>query len=241
MPVVKTYFSIAYGGATASCPPGHTIASIKKAIDIGAAMIFVDARVTRDNELVVWPSMQRLENEAPLHLKDFTLAQWRQKTKDDPAQIASLEEVLELIVATRTSLAIELRAPGMENALARLLRRFKVPYERLLLTCSTENSRLVFRSLDPNIPLAHRFTSDAVANVGMDTLGQITQCDAVLWPAKLMTQSLVQGLKKKGVIVYAGPVNLMAEMRRLRDECGVDGILTPYIDLLVGLNQSKAA
>ena len=234
MTSTKTYFCVAHGGAAATCPPGHTMEALRKAVAMGAAMLYVEVRTTRDAEMVAWPSQQRLVADNPTHLADHTLAEWRRITENDPAPVASLDEVLALVAQTRIGITVDVRAQGIENALARKLRKFGIPYESLLVAIASESGRTVMRSMDPRMPLAHRFSMDHHAQITPDLVKKL-DTEAVIWPPQVMTSDLTRSLKSAGIAAYAGLVNLAADMRRLRDECGVDGIVTPYPDLLLTL------
>ena len=230
----NTYFCVAYGGATVTCPPGHTMAALRKAIEIGATCNYVEVRTTRDGELVAWYSMQRIVGDDPIYLTDHTLAEWRNITEDDPTPIVSLDDVLTLTAQTGYALFIDVRAQGVENALARKLRKFQISYDSLMVVTSSDSSRTVMRSMDPKIRVAHRFGMDHHAKITGDLLMSI-DADAVVWPGPAITPEIARTLKDRGLAVYGGPVVLGDEMRRLRNKCGVDGIVTPCPELLLSL------
>jgi glycerophosphoryl diester phosphodiesterase len=228
-----TSFCIAFGGATTTCPPGHTISAIRKAIEVGADRIYVEVRTTRDHELLAWHSLQRIVGEEAVHLVDYSLAEWRGITQNDDAPVLALDEVLTLVARTGIGITIDLCVPGIENALARMLRRHRLPYESLLVVTSSDASRAVMRSMDPRIPLAHRLRTDHEKITGAKLLS--LDVDAVVWPGQSITPEITKTLKERGIAVYACPVFLGEEMRRLRDQCGVDGIVTPHVELLMSV------
>jgi glycerophosphoryl diester phosphodiesterase len=230
----NTHLCIAYGGASITCPPGHTVPAIKKAIEIGATCVYLELRATRDQELVVWNSQQRLIGEEATYLTDHTLAEWQRITESDEFPILTLDQVLPIFADTGYALAIDLRSPGLENALAKKLRRSRVDYKSLLVVPGSDASKTVMRSMDPRIQLAHRFPADQTAKITGDMLMSM-DCQAVVWPSAIISEQVVKTLKDRGIVVYSGPVVLGDEMRRLRNVCGVDGILTPAPDLLLDL------
>ncbi len=236
----KCHFCIGYGGAPAIEPPGHTLASLRKALEIGASMLHVEVRATRDIELVAAISLQREHNGETVFLHDHALAEWLELTREHEHPILPLDEVLTLASRTRCGLLLDLREPGLENALARKLKASNLAYENLLISTDSDVSRQILRSLNPKLPLAHRFRMDHQAELtaklllGLDT-------DAVVWPSQMISRNLCRLLKAKGIMVYASGVNLAHEMRRLTAECGIDGISTRYPDLLITLREDRAA
>ena len=237
---LKPYYCIGYGGAPSSSPPGHTRESLRKALEIGVSMLHVELRATRDAELVAALSLQRQVAGKTVFLRDHTLSEWRRITSSDEDPILALDDVITLVGQTRCGLLLDPREPGLENALARKLKTSGLPYPNLLIATDSELSHQLLRSLDPRIPLAHRFRMDHQAEITPALLHRL-DTDAVLWPSQILTRNICRVLKTKGIMVYSGVVNLAQEMRRLVSECGVDGISTPYPDLLLTLHQDRAA
>ncbi len=238
----NSFFCVAYGGASIICPPGHTMESLKKGIEVGAGMLAVELRATRDGEIVIGTSMQRLVAEEPVFIADKTLAEWQRITTYDDVPMVTLDEVLALASLTRCGLMLDVRVHEIERSLARKLRKSGISYDSLMLTIESDASRTIMRSLDPKLPIAHRFKHDETAKIDASLLSSL-DVQAVVWPSAVLRPELVKTLTASGVIVYAGVVQLAQEMRRLVDICGVDGIVTPYPDLLLTMRQKigKAA
>ena len=234
-----TNFCIAYGGATTTCPPGHTMASLRKAIEVGAGAIYVEVRTTRDGEMVCWHSMQRLVADEPVYLTEHSLDQWRGITESDEAPIVSLDEALTLISQTGYGIFVDICVPGIENALARKLRRFGLPYDSMVVVTTNDASRTVMRSMDPKLTLAHRFRMDH-AKIGGKLLLDL-DADAVVWPGPEITVEIANTLKERGIAIYGGPVVLGEEMRRLRNKCCVDGVVTPCPELCLSLFEAPSS
>jgi glycerophosphoryl diester phosphodiesterase len=209
------------------------MAALRKAIEVGAGGIYVEVRAANDGELVAWHSLQRMVADEPVYLTDHSLAEWRVITEADDNPIVALDDVLALVEQTGYRIFIDVRAPGMENLLARKLRKFGVPYDKIMVVMANDAGRTVMRSMDPKIPIAHRFHMDH-AKINGDLLLSI-DADAVVWPGPAITVDIAKTLKESGIAVYAGPVVLGEEMRRLRNKCGVDGIVTPCPELLLSI------
>ncbi len=237
---VKSHYCIGYGGAPGIEPPGHTAESLRKALEVGASMLHVEVRATRDNELVAAPSLQRELNGEAVFLHDHSLAEWRRLTDDEQHPILPLDEVFALAARTHCGLLLDLREAGLENGLARKLKASGLASENLLIATDSDVSRQVLRSLNPRLPLAHRFRMDHQAEITPKLLHSL-DTHAVVWPSSVITRNLCRILKAKGTLVYAGGVNLAHEMRRLTAECGIDGISTRYPDLLLTLREDRAA
>lgn len=212
--------------------------AVRKAIEIGAPMVYLEVRACRDGALVAWPSMQRLIDDQPVHLSDHTLPQWQRLTEKSDAPTLPIEDVIALIGETRSAITIDLHASGGENILARMLRRYRIPHEDTIVVCPNANSQLIMRSMDPNIPLGHRFAMDHTAALVPCFVDDL-DVDAVFWPMRLLKEATIGKLKARGIAVYASQVNLAQEMRTLIVERGVDGILTPYPELLLTVSESK--
>ncbi|HEX5323445.1 MAG TPA: glycerophosphodiester phosphodiesterase [Capsulimonadaceae bacterium] len=231
---IRTYLRIGYRGAAGLCPPGNTVASLWRALEVGANMLQVDVRVTQDNALILSHEVIRMVDEHEVPYADRTLAEWRKLSEGTDAPIATLQEALTLTRQANCGLMMMIRDAGIENALARALRQCQIPPAHLLVGIPSESSRVIMNALDPNIPLAHVLDADQAKEAGPAVVGKL-QTDAVVWAPQLITRDRVRALKTQGIVVYTGPVYLAEEMRRLRNDCGVDGILTGFPDILAAV------
>lgn len=231
---IRTFLRIGYRGAEGLCPPGNTLASLHRALEAGANMLLVDVRATRDNALVLSHEVVRMVDEREVAIADKTLSEWQKLSEGTEAPIATLNEVFALVRQAHCGLLIMVRDAGIENILARALRQCQISTQMLLVGIPTENSRVVMNALDPNLPLAHVLDADQAGEAGPALVGKL-QTDAVVWAPALITRDRVAALKTQGIVVYTGPVYLAEEMRRLRNTCGVDGIITGYPDILAAI------
>lgn len=231
---IRTFLRIGYRGAAGLCPPGNTMASLRRALEVGASMLQVDVRATSDNILVLSHEAVRMVDEHEVPIADRRLAEWQKLSQSTDSPIAALDEVFALARQAKCGLLIMLREHGIENLLARALRQCEISAQMLLVGVPSENSRVVMNALDPNLPLAHVLDADQAKEAGPAVVGKL-QTDAVVWAPTLITRERVRALKTQGIVVYTGPVYLVEEMRRLRDDCGVDGIITGYPDILAAI------
>jgi glycerophosphoryl diester phosphodiesterase len=153
----KVYNRIAHHGAGSLLPPGNTIDSIHEGVDAGADMIEIDVRATNDGILVLAHSLVRSVGGRDVPVRERTLEEWNNSTDEceDPP-LATLEEALAAIVSRNVGVLLDLKDPGLENTLARLIRKVGINPTTVMIGVPSEASRIVMRSLDPRIPLAHK-------------------------------------------------------------------------------------
>lgn len=114
----------AHRGASADFPE-HTMAAYKGAISQGALGFECDIRLTRDGVAILWhdANMKRFANN-PAYIAFKTFAQ----IKEIYPQVMTLEELLDLAIANKKSLALEIKHPvptghKVEKYLAKELHR----------------------------------------------------------------------------------------------------------------------
>ena len=231
---IRPFPIVGLHGAPALVPPGSTLASFQKAIDCGATMLAAAVRTTADGVPVVDHEAMRGWNGEETPLRKRAWAEWQAYTADTDTPLASLTEFLALACQQRVGVLLDVREAGVEGALARAVRPSGLPMSDLLVCAPTPESRRTLRVLDPRIPQALLLEADAGVSVDAKLLASL-DTDAVCWAGKLITPPVVKVLRLRGILVYAWDVDLLDEMRRLRDGCGVDGIATHLPDLLAAL------
>ncbi len=113
---------IGHRGAPAEAPE-NTLASFRRALDLGVAAVELDVQLTQDGRLAVIhdETLDRTTNgRGPVG--DFTLAQLQKLDAGQGEPIPALEEVLEL-VRGRAHLAVELKQPEAAPALLEFFRQ----------------------------------------------------------------------------------------------------------------------
>ncbi len=218
-------------GAPLLEPPGNTRASLLRAVEVGAQMLEVDVRCTRDDALVVEQENVHLLDGAEVPLRDRSLTQWRQNGGDWGRTLLTLDEVLTLAQKIGVGLMLDFKEPGAEGLLARAVRKSQFPPAHLLIAGAGETSRRILRGLDPRLPLACSLDMDDRAQV---TSGFLLALDteAVVWHHRLLTPEVVKIFHSRDMIVYADGVELSEDMRRMHHVCRVDGIVTSSPDML---------
>jgi glycerophosphoryl diester phosphodiesterase len=227
---IRSYSNIGHRGAPVLVPPGNTLASLRKALDVGAQMLEVDVRRTRDDVLVINHDAVRMVAGQETALEALTYAEWQAYTEDTEAPLTALEPVFDLVARSRAGLMLDFKEPGTEALVARAVRASGLPMERILIAGASESSRRILRALDPRIPLSLSLGSESTATFDANFLAEI-DTDAVTWHHRLFTAGIVKALLARDLRVYAWTVNLTEDMRRLR-AMGVTGIITDSPDLL---------
>jgi glycerophosphoryl diester phosphodiesterase len=217
---------IGYRGAPVLAPPGNTVASLKKGIEVGAQMLAVDVRRTRDDVLVLEHDAFRVVANKDTPIEALTFAQWQAYTQETEAPMTSLEQGFRVAKEFHVGLMLEMKEAGTEALLARAVRSSGLPLQTFLITGAGEASRKILRALDPRIPLSHSLDLENAPAAMASLLAEI-DTEAVTWHPKLLTPGVVKVFQKRRIACYAWEADLLEEMRRLRD-IGVNGIVTNF-------------
>ena len=228
---IQIYSIIGHRGAPMLLPPGNTLASLQRAVEAGAQMLEVDVRSTADQILVTDHEAVRYFNGEETPLRERTYKEWKGLPSDMDVPLPTLSEVFAFARKEHVGLMLDFKEPGMEASLARAIRQSGLPMERLLVAGADDTSRRIFRALDPRIPLSLSLDIEEVSTVTSKLPAQI-DTDAVTWHHKLLTPPIVKVLQMRGIVVYAGTINLADEMRRLIHVCKVNGVMTDSPDVL---------
>lgn len=230
---IQTFPIVGHRGAARLIPPGNTVRSLQRAVEVGAQMLEVDVRRTRDDVLVLEHDAVRLIGGQDTPIRERSWAEWRARTEDTDAPMATLEDAFAIASRANVGLMLDFKDPGMESLLARAIRQSGFPLDRLLVPGANELSRATLRSLDPRIPLSLTLDEDAPP-ITAKLLAEL-DTDAVTWHHKLLTPAIVKVLRLRRIVAYAWTVDQPDDMRRLRADIGVDGIITNSPDLLRAL------
>ncbi len=225
----------AHRGASAYAPE-NTLASMRKAMELGAQMAELDVQQTADDRLVVFHDdfLERTSTgRGPLWQK--TLAQLSQLDAGgwfDPhfanEPIPTLEQVMNL-VRGRMRLNIEIRMHGHERDVAALVVKTIRENRFDSLCIVTSFDRAVadrVKAMAPQLTVGYIFGREA-----FDPAVFTGPVDVLSAEASLIDESFMQQARNAGKAVHVWTVNGAAEMRRLA-RLGVDAIITNYPDRL---------
>lgn len=221
-------------GAPFQVPPGNTLASLRRAIDIGAEMLEIDVRRTRDDILVLDQENVHLMGGEEKPLRDFSYRHWRQHGGEWGGALTRLDDAMALARERGVGLILDFKEPGTEALLARAIRASGFPLASVLVAGAGETSRKILRGLDPRIPLSLTLDMNQAGLVTPKLLLEV-DTEAVTWHHRLLTPSIVEILHRRDILVYAFTVDMAEDMRRMRHVCKVDGIITNSPDVLKSL------
>ena len=222
---------VAHRGAPFLVPPGNTLASLRRAVEAGAQMLEVDVRRTRDDVLVLDHENVHLIDGEEVPLRDRSFTHWLRHGGEWGEALTTLEDAIALAEEAGVGLMLDFKEPGTEALLARAVRRSGFPLASLLVAGAGETSRRILRGLDPRIPLSLTLDMEEGALITSKLLVEL-DTEAVTWHHHLLTPAIVEILHRRDKLVYAWTVDLTEDMKRMRDACRVDGIITNSPDML---------
>ena len=233
---MKRPWIIAHRGASGHAPE-NTMAAFRRAVELGAAFIETDLRLSHDARFVAMhdPTLDRTTNGRGL-VRDFTLEQLRELDAGSwygpeftGEKIPTIEEILTFAREADTVFYLEIKhdaaAWGMHHGLATALR------------AAGEAARTVVISFDPRT-LENLRRLDATQLTGF--LYELPLQNPIeialkvgarqLAPrADLVTPELIREARDAGIQVVTWTVNEPGQMRALA-AAGVNGIITNYPD-----------
>jgi len=209
---------IAHRGAKREFPE-NTLASFRRAFELGADAVELDVHSTRDRVVVVHHD-PTLTKTGPA-IKDLS---WAELEDCVDGLIPTLRSVLEAISASAT-VYVEIKGLGIEKEVAETLAHSPV---RCAVHSFDHATIERMREIAPKIARGVLFDGSlAMLN---DVLARSAARD--VWPHwKLVDQALVNRVHARGCRVIAWTVNSREEARRLA-ALGVDGICSDDVRLL---------
>jgi glycerophosphoryl diester phosphodiesterase len=251
--------NVAHRGASGRAPE-HTFAAYDLALALGADYIEQDLQLTSDGVLVALhdPTLDRTARGSAANcsgpviekslaqIKTCDVGRWFNERFPEYARaeyegltIPTLEEVFQRY-GHRARYYIETKnpdqAPGMEEALLRLMTRYDLrgaavePPRVLVQSFSAASLRKIY-TLDAALPLIQLFpNADSAAIHG--ALDEVRNYAVGIGPAKAsVDRALVEAAHARCLAVHPYTVNDLAEMRALV-ALGVDGMFTNFPDRL---------
>ena len=226
---------IAHRGASAKAPE-NTPAAFREAVRIGADLIEMDLRFTRDDEVVVFHdhSLSRTTSGEGL-VEEFSLAELRRldagswfSPRYRGEVIPTLQEVIELVRPGRTGLYLEVKLdPGREAIRGRLvtaihdiLRRYSFGRRAFLASFDREALR-ISKEIDPGISTGLIFRDpDTWSGLLAEKMSGI---DIACARWDIITLSLVRRVREEKKKVFAWTIKGEDELRSV-SALGVDGL-----------------
>jgi glycerophosphoryl diester phosphodiesterase len=220
---------IAHRGSSGEFPE-NTLPAFAAAIDAGARMCELDVQLTRDGAAVVIhdDSVDRTTDGAGA-VAAMTLAEIRRLDAGfkfggafTGTQIPTLEEVL-MLVRGRCALNVELKSPGVEHEVCRLLRAHQ-RMDDTIVSSFDWDALAATRRLEPGLGLGVLAAGKPEA---MFETALKLHAASVHPRFDLVTPPLVEQAHRAGLQLLVWTVDNTADLKRMVS-LGVDGIMTNY-------------
>ena len=209
--------------------PENTLASFKKAIELGVDQIELDLRFSKDSKLVVIhdEKLDRTTNGKGL-VREFTLTELKKLDAGKGEKIPTLQEVIDLIRDKGIFLQIELKESNMQRHLLDLIQKNNLEERVMVISFLHEELRKI-KELNPNIK-----TGILIGQKSIDPLERLRQvrADAISMRHTLVNKRLVERLHQNNIELTVWVVNEPRDVRRAVD-LGVDIIGTDKPDLVI--------
>lgn len=226
---------IAHRGASSSAPE-NTLSAFKKAIDIGATMIELDVRKTKDEELVVIhnSTLNKTSNGKGLvssyrldELKKFDMGGWF-KPEFKGEKLPTLKEVLDLC-KDKILLDIEIKSFNIEEKIIKLINEAGMG-SKVIITSFIYNILKKIKKID------NKIKTGIIVLTGYSLRGirkKRLNIDAVVPHGGLfLSKNLVDMAHKEGLDVYVWTLNKYVWIKRAL-KFGVDGIITNHPEIVM--------
>lgn len=220
-------WKIGHRGACGHAPE-NTLASMRKALELGVHGFEFDIQMSKDGEPVVIhdETLERTTG-GKGNVSDYTLEALQQLDAGQGEKIPSLRNVLDL-VDQRCRLFIELKAPGSEVPVADILKHYVEQmgwtYEQLYVCAFDHFQIAAIKKINPEIR-----TSALLAGIPV-SLAAIAQ-EAGAWSINPnihhISKALVDDAHRRGLKVLTWTANTEAHIAKAK-ALGVDGIFSDF-------------
>ena len=209
----------------------NTIASIHKAIDLGADGIEIDVFLCKSGEIVLFhdKTLEKLTN-GDGNIEDKNLEELRKlKVLNSSYSIPTLEEVLKSIDKD-VFLNIELKGrntgEGSLSLIKKYVKRNKIEFNNILFSSFNWEELKDLRSLSDKVQLALITEQDPL--LAIDYALKL-KAVAINPNYKDLNEQIISKINKKGLKIYTWTVNSKIQIDRLK-ALNVNGIITDYPD-----------
>jgi glycerophosphoryl diester phosphodiesterase len=209
----------------------NTIASVKKALELGVDMIEIDVFVIKSGDLVVFHD-ELLDSltDASGKIEDFTLEELQQVVVKGNHRIPTLEEVIKTI-NQKVPLNIELKGKNTAKPTFEILEKYyKNGWKKtdFVISSFLWNELETFRKLDADIAIAVLTEENPLDAIAM---AKKLQAVAINPWWKTLTKENVQRIHQEGFKIYTYTVNEPTDIKFVT-ELGVDGIFCNFPERL---------
>ncbi|MFS0635282.1 glycerophosphodiester phosphodiesterase [Mesobacillus foraminis] len=253
----KDIINVSHRGASGHAPE-HTILAYEMGEKMHGDYIEVDLQMTKDGKLIAMhdEKLDRTTNGTGL-VKEFTLEeikkldagswfneQYPQYAKPEYAglQVPTLEEVFQKFGKNR-SYYIETKSPevypGMEKELLRLVDKYSINKEKLLVQSFSSLSLKTMHQLDPSVKLVQLLSYKGDAVISDGEIKEISKYAIGIGPNHTyLNEAYVHKVVNSGLELHPYTVNTKDRMKTLID-WGVTGMFTNFPNLLHEVKKGK--
>ena len=230
----RPVLNIAHRGGISDGYPENTLAAFQRAMAVGADVIELDLRGTKDGQLVILHdvTLDRTTDGTGL-VSNFTLEELKKLNAGGKEQIPTYEEVLQLVANTGTKLLLDIKTSSLleKREIVRLTEKYQATSD-VIFGVRNLDDFAAFRKLNPEIRtlgfIILPFEIEKFADAGVDII-RLWANWLFLYPDLLKKVRQLQ----KPVWVTAGDVP-RRDLERLIS-LGVDGIITDHPDVMAEL------
>ncbi|MBI3638248.1 glycerophosphodiester phosphodiesterase [Candidatus Wolfebacteria bacterium] len=220
---------IAHRGASKYAPE-NTIEAFQKAIDMGADMIELDVRKTRDGVLVVHHD----ENISGVPIKDLTFNEIENRREKQETALLTLEDVLKF-ASGKIKLDIEAKEAGYEKELAQSILKYFNP-EDFIITSFNANLIKAIKSFYPDIKTGQIIAPRNI--VEADGIFNEANSDFLILYWEIFKTELFEKMRQKPTFVWT--VNDEKVIEEFMNDDRVAGIITDAPDVAIKIRDGKA-
>lgn len=213
----------------------NTMEAYQKAIELGADMLELDVRRTKDNCLIAYHD----EDFSGKGVDSLTLGEIQELSRD--FEIPTLEEVLKL-AKKKIRLDVELKDKNWEEDIVALILKH-MSFEEFIITSFNDDSLRVVKEKYPDVAVGLILGKEKPKNIVRTRLSELfpmrrcrrVSADILIPHWKLIRFGFLRRAQKhrKSVIVWT--VNESAMLSMFLKKEGIDGIITDIPDLALAL------
>lgn len=222
---------IAHRGASGH-EPENTLKAFKKALSLGADMIELDVRVSRDGFVVVMHDkhVDRITN-GKGQVNTLTLQELRQLDAGDGEKIPTFEEVLDLIHG-RSKINIDLKddlaVPITLQLIEKYVEKKVFSYDDFLISAFKPSILWKIKQRNKYIQICFNFVAFQPIFLA---LSKIMRMKYIKPQKRLITPEFIHIAHTLGFQVLAWTINTREDVEKMQ-AYHVDGIITDYPDIL---------
>ena len=212
---------------SAGTKPENSIAGLREAIAVGADMVEVDVRITKDRRVVLAHDLHMFNSHRKLDfIRRHTLSELRKRTAGSEHPVVTIEQVLKECYG-KILLNIELKERGAVTPLLLALEpdlKRKNDWDNILFSAFNPLVLRKLRKLSPHASLSMLHFRNPLNFMAWH---KILNLSAVGFHRLYVTTLSLEVAKRLKLFTYAYTVNRADAANNLIDR-GIDGIVTDY-------------